>query len=252
MRNKFFVSIILCAIAFVSKAQFNTGTRLISGNITANIQNTSNNSEDLDGLKIKKTEQNNIIGAGIELGYGKIKKQNKANIFGLGYSKSQSTKTTNQTETLKTYKNIDESNINNYYLFAEKNNFIPVKPNWGFMSNLNARLQYSNSIISYSSQTKDLPNDFTTYGIGSVTSNYYIANLQINIGAYYVFHKNFILFTQLNLLGASLGYSNSNTKATNQNTNSETYIFNFSGVLTPTYKLGDFGIGLKYIIPAKN
>lgn len=252
MRNKFFVSIILCTIAFVSKAQFNAGARLISGNITANIQNTSNNSENLDGLKTKKTEQNNVIGAGIELGLGKITRPNKATIYGFGYSNNQNTKSSNFSDSLKNIVLNDETINNAFHLFAEKINFISVKNNWGFMYNLNASMKYENSKSDFSNNTKYLQNDSTTFGFSHITNNTYSANLQINIGAYYLFHKNFMLFTQLNLLGTSLGYTKNEIKTDYQNTNGNAYTFNFSGVLTPTYKLGDFSIGLKYIIPAKS
>lgn len=250
MKNKFFISVILCAFAFISKAQFNVGVKLLSGNLTANIQNNTNNAQDLDGLKTIKIEKYNSIGAGIELGYGKISKPNKAIIYGLGYSNYQIIKSTNQTDTLKNYLNNDESNNNSYYLFAEKINFIPVKTNWGFMYNFKASLRYENSKNNYANNTKYSKNDSVISGFSNSVENAYTANMQINIGAYYIFHQNFILFTQLNLLGTSLGYTNFENKGKSQNTNSDSYIFNFSGVLTPTYKLGDLSIGLKYIIPA--
>ncbi|MFZ4797028.1 MAG: hypothetical protein ACOYMA_06005 [Bacteroidia bacterium] len=252
MINKFFVSIILCAIAFVSKAQFNTGAKLLSGNLTANIQNNTNNTQDLEGLKNIKIEKYNSIGAGIELGYGKITKPNKANIYGFGYGNYQIIKSTNQTDTIKNYLINDESNNNSYYLFAEKINFIPVKANWGFMYNFKASLRYENLKNNYSNNIKYSKNDSVISGFSNSVENAFTANLQINIGAYYLFNQNFILFTQLNLLGTSLGYTNFENKGRSQNTNSDSYTFNFTGVLTPTYKLGDFGIGLKYIIPAKN
>jgi hypothetical protein len=120
------------------------------------------------------------------------------------------------------------------------------------MGNLNGKLQLQNSLFNNTNQTKYIPKDSTTYGFSNSTFNTYSANLQINIGAYYLFHKNFILFTQFNLLGVALSYSNTDYKTKTQNSNSDSYTFNFSGVLTPTYKLGDFSIGLKYIIAAKN
>lgn len=251
MKNRIFIGVILCAIAFISKAQFNIGTKLISGNITANIQNNTSNSEDLYDLKINRTDKTNAVGAGIELGYGKITKSNKATIYGFGYSNNQNTKSSNLTDSLKKIVLNDESNNNSYYLFAEKINFIPVKTNWGFMYNLKASLKYESSKSNYANNTKYLQNDSITIGFSNLSTNTYSANLQINIGAYYLFHKNFMLFTQLNLLGTSLGYTNNEIKTNNQNTSSDSYTFNFSGVLTSTYKLGDFSIGLKYIIPAR-
>jgi hypothetical protein len=78
-----------------------------------------------------------------------------------------------------------------------------------------------------------------------------LAKIQGNVGAYYMLSKHLLLFTQFNLLGLNVSFSNSNTNNVNSSSESTTVSFDMSGTLTPTYKLGDINIGIKYLIPTK-
>ncbi len=244
--------VLLGLIAFAIntlQAQFNKGTRMLNGNGNFDFSNNKNNSEDLIGLKQTSETENNGFGYGIQLGYGKFKKENKVLVYGLGYGFINDETYTNKTDSIKQSHFSSQVTTNSYLIFIENLNFIPIKNNWGLIYSIKGVISYNLSENNNTTTTKFIVNDSNTFNKGSYITNYFQVSAIGNLGVYYCLNKNFLLFSQLNLCGANLSFNNSTTNSSSNKSENNNLSFNLTGALTPTIKLGDISIGLRYIIP---
>jgi hypothetical protein len=251
MKNKFILLILFFLLTLISKAQFNIGVRMVSGNISSAIQNNSATNNNPKSFVYKSTDTRENYGVGIELGYGKIKVQNQIFIYGLGFTYNLSLINNKRYDTTAFTETKSSGNTYSYFIFGEKSFFIPISPKYGFMYNLNTNLRYSHTSNDDSYYSRMFSNDSANIRNLGHSNSSVQAKIQGNVGAYYMLNKHLLLFTQFNLLGLNLTFSNSNTNNLNSSSESNNVSFDMSGILTPTYKLGDINIGIKYLIPSQ-
>ncbi len=224
---------------------------MVSGNISSAIQNNSATNNNPKSFVYKSTDTRENYGVGIELGYGKIKVQNQIFIYGLGFTYNLSLINNKRYDTTAFTETKSSGNTYSYFIFGEKSFFIPISPKYGFMYNLNTNLRYSHTSNDDSYYSRMFSNDSANIRNLGHSNSSVQAKIQGNVGAYYMLNKHLLLFTQFNLLGLNLTFSNSNTNNLNSSSESNNVSFDMSGILTPTYKLGDINIGIKYLIPSQ-
>ena len=251
MRNKTILIILLFITSFISKAQFNVGVKMLSGNISSAIQNNTVTNNNSSSFVYKTIDTRDNYGVGLEVGYGKIKAQNQIFIFGLGFTYNISLVNNKRYDTTAFSESKSTGNTYTYYVFGEKTYFIPMSIKYGFMYNFNSNIRYSHTENDDSYYSRMFSNDSTNIRNLGHSNSSVIGRIQGNVGAYYMLNKHLLLFTQFNLLGLNVTFSNSNTNNVNSSSESNNVSFDMSGILTPTYKLGDINIGIKYLIPSK-
>lgn len=239
-----FININLC------QAQFNKGTQMLSGNVSIDLASSKNNTEDYVSPFTKNNNEENKYGFGIELGYGKFKKVNTIVLYGLGYSYLFSEANLTNSDTSRSLKINSVNNDYRYTIFAENLNFIPLKNNWGITYSFKGLFAFNTLKSTSKSSYYYNYNDSSFIGESSSDGANYLLSFSGNLGAYYTINKHFLLFSQLNVFTANLNFfNNTNTYLGNvRKTENAGFGFNLTGALTPTFKLGDISIGLKYLI----
>lgn len=235
----------------ISRAQFNVGVKMLSGNISAAIQNNTSTNNNPTSYVYKTIDTRDNYGVGLELGYGKIKVENQIFIFGLGFTYNISLVNNKRYDTTAFSESKSTGNTYSYYVFGEKTFFLPMSPKYGFMYNFNSNIRYSHTENDDSYYSRMVSNDSAYIRYLGHSNTSVQAKLQGNVGAYYMLNKHLLLFTQFNLLGLNVTFSNSNSNNVNSTSESNNVSFDMSGILTPTYKLGDINIGIKCLIPSK-
>lgn len=240
-----FINVSLC------RAQLSKGSQIFSGNVNYDFGSSKNNSEDFVSPFVKNNNEENRYGFGIELGYGKFKKDNSVWLFGLGYTNIFSETNRIFSDTSKSINSISTNTYHRYTAFAEKLNFIPIKSNWGINYSVKGLVSYNTVNNKSKGNYYYNSNDSSFVLEGMSDGNYYELAISGNLGAYYVLNKHFLLFSQINVFTANLNYNkNTDTYLGNfRKIENSNFGFNLKGALTPTFKLGDISIGLRYIIP---
>ncbi|MFA9214449.1 MAG: hypothetical protein ACEQSR_11485 [Candidatus Methylacidiphilales bacterium] len=240
-----FINVSLC------QAQFGEGAQMLSGDVNFDFVNSKNNSEDFVSPFIKNNNEDNKYGFGIELGYGKFKKENNVWMFGIGYTYLFSEINRIFSDTSRIINSISTNHNYRYTAFAEKLNFIPIKSNWGINYSVKGLVSYNTVNNKSKGNYYYNSNDSSFVLEGMSDGNYYELAISGNLGAYYVLNKYFLLFSQINVFTANLNYTkNTDTYLGNlRKIENSNFGFNLTGALTPTFKLGDISIGLRYIIP---
>ncbi len=249
---KFYALIIFTLInVSLCQAQFGKGSQILSGNINFDFGSSKNNSEDFVSPFTKINNEENNYGFGIELGYGKFKKENSVWIFGIGYTYIYSESNRMFSDTSRTINSISTNHNYRYTAFAEKLNFIPIKSNWGISYSIKSLVSYNPLYSASKSSYYYSSNDSAFVLEGQSDGYYYQLAISGNLGTYYVLNKHFLLFSQINVFTANLNYTkNSDTYLGNfRKIENSNFGFNLAGALTPAFKLGDISIGLRYIIP---
>ena len=245
----------LLALLFVGQqlafAQFNVGSHLVTSNVNLLLDSRKSNNI---GTNTGNTPSKNTVDMGefkIELGYGKIKKENSVVVFGLGYGYAYRNSTSNTKDTLLIRDDNSVSKTFSFSAIAESNNFVPMQKNWGFLYTLRTGIDIGFNSNSTINNTKKPNNDslvqriFTSEGISIQ------GNILFHIGAYYQLQKHLLLFTQINVLGAKIGSTISNSENSGNKQDLESFNIELTGALTPLYKISDLTIGIKFLIPSK-
>ncbi|MBJ7427502.1 MAG: hypothetical protein JHD28_00860 [Bacteroidia bacterium] len=154
-------------------------------------------------------------------------------------------------DTSRTINSISTNHNYRYTAFAEKLNFIPIKSNWGINYSFKGLVSY-NSLNSNSKGNYYYNSNDSSFVLeGRSEGDYYQLAISGNLGAYYVLNTHFLLFSQINVFTANLNF-NKNTDSYLGNLRKiedNRFSFNLTGALTPTFKLGDISVGLRFIIP---
>lgn len=251
---KFYVLVIFTLINIrLCLAQFGKGSQIFSGNINTDFANSNSNSEDFVSPFTKNYNEEKKYGFGLELGYGKFKKENTVLLFGLSYSYSYSESRQMFSDTSKSVKSSGQNFENKYNLFIEKLNFIPIKSNWGLIYSFRGLFGYNTVNSSSKNNFYFSSNDSIVNLEGSSNSNYLQLAASGNLGAYYTINKHFLLFSQINVFTVDLNFNNykNNYLGNLRKIENSSFGFNLTGALTPAFKLGDISIGIKYLIYKK-
>ncbi len=248
---KFYALIIFTLInASLCRAQFGKGSQMLSGNVNFDLASSKNSTEDYVSPFTKNNNEEDKYGFGIELGYGKFKKENTVWVFGLGYSYMLSKVYQTLSDTGRSVKTNSKNADYKYTLFAENLNFIPIKNNWGLTYSFKSLLAYNTLKSNSKSNYYFNYNDSSFIGENSSDGANYLVSFSGNLGAYYNINKHFLLFSQLNVVTANLNFfNNTNTYLGNvRKTENAGFGFDLVGALTPAFKLGDISIGIQYLI----
>jgi hypothetical protein len=247
MKRTLLLGLIIFAINSL-QAQFSKGTRMLNGNGNFDFSNNKSSSEDITGLKQRNETENNMFGYGLQLGYGKFRKENKVLVYSLGYSFVSNETNSNKIDSIKTGIYYSKGTTNSYLIFIENLNFLPIKNNWGILYSIKSSVGYNLSENNTTTTTKFIANDSNVLNKSSYITNYFQVSAFGNLGVYYCLNKKFLLFSQLNLCGVNLNFNTSTTNSSSNKSENTSFSFNLTGALTPTFKLGDISIGLKYLI----
>lgn len=249
---KFYLLILFTLINIsICIAQFNKGAQMISGTVNFDLASSKNNTEDYVSPFTKNNNEEDKYGFGIELGYGRFKKENTVWVFGIGYSYLFSKVNQTVSDTGRSAKINGVNSDYRYTFFAENLNFIPIKSNWGITYSIKGLFGYNTLNSNSKSNYHYNYNDSSFIGESSSDGANYLLSFSGNLGAYYTINKHFLLFSQINVFTSNLSFfNNTNTYFGNvRKTENSGFGFNLTSALTPVFKLGDISIGLKYIIP---
>jgi hypothetical protein len=245
----------LLALLFVGQqlavAQFTIGSRIITSNLNLSLNNLNTNTSRANTGNTVFLNTYNEGAFNIGLGYGRIKQENRVTIFGLGYNYSYRNDASNTKDTLLIRDNTNDNKSASFSAFAEMTNFVPMQKNWGFLYTLRTgiNLGFNNNVTN--NDTKKLSNDSLVQRKTTTEGAAIQGNILFHIGAYYQLQKHFLLFTQINILGAQIGYNILNSDNSANKLQSEGFGITLTGALTPLYKISDLTIGVKFLIPSK-
>jgi hypothetical protein len=248
---KFYALIIFTLInASLCQAQFGKGAQMLSGNVNFDFGNSKTNVEDFVSPFTKNKDEENKYGFGIELGYGKFKKENTVLLYGLGYTYLFSESNRMVSDTGKVAKTNSLNSNYRYTLFAEKLNFIPIKSNWGLIYSVKGLVGYNTANSTSKGNYYNITKDSNVISESISDGNYFQLAVSGNLGAYYTINKHFLLFSQINVFTANLDFNNYTDSYSGnvRKIENSSFGFNLTGALTPSFKLGDISIGLKYLI----
>lgn len=246
----------LLALLFVGQqlafAQFNVGSRLVTSNVNLLLDNNKSDGSGANtGNNTSYKSTDNKGDFKIELGYGKIKKENSVTVFGLGYGYSYRNSASNTKDSLLIRDNSSDFKTISFSAFAERNNFVPMQKNWGFLYTLRTGIGLDFNNSNTINNTKKTNNDSLVQRIFSSDGIAIQGSILFHIGVYYQLQKHLLLFTQINVLGAKIGSTITNSENSGNKQELESFDITLTGALTPLYKISDLTIGIKFLIPSK-